>query len=565
MISFFDRKNQYILAEATRTLSLQTDIAQQQCDELWLGATVLPKGHGICEHTVKLSPMYEMSSTGIYMEVTSQVIPDLRKDERFKDKAYVTGSPGARFYAGVPIRSPGGASIGSYCVLDDQPRDGLDASSLEFMKEMAVTVMKHLEMAKAQDDHRRGGVMVRGLGSFIEGKSTTKGWSFDSPKAMAKTSASVKGYHVKESEFEHNQKSQDTVPKAPQNSHSSPGPGSGPLKLPSEESVLSALRAGSQLKEAFSSTESSTVTSATSSNIATPTSEKPATVANSGDTRPSVEANAEPDLQDVVLAPNVKNTFQRAADSIREATEVEGAMFFDASVGSFAGLVEASEGKDQALHDDSDSSLPHVRNAKDTSESTDKIRRIRSGLDEKQCRVLGLSLSSGIDPETGRGSGKELVMTERFLKGLLRRYPRGKVFNFDDSIAPTSPASIDNDLHMSTSYEAVFDTDADLESTIPTRRSRKLSWQSESLILHEIFPRARCLALCPLWDSHRERWFAANIIWTTQAMRIFTNEEELSYLTAFGNCVMAEVARLDAKQADRAKADLLSSISHELR
>jgi signal transduction histidine kinase len=48
-------------------------------------------------------------------------------------------------------------------------------------------------------------------------------------------------------------------------------------------------------------------------------------------------------------------------------------------------------------------------------------------------------------------------------------------------------------------------------------------------------------------------------------MRVFTSEQELSYLSAFSNSVMAEVARLDTKLADAAKADFISSISHELR
>ena len=48
-------------------------------------------------------------------------------------------------------------------------------------------------------------------------------------------------------------------------------------------------------------------------------------------------------------------------------------------------------------------------------------------------------------------------------------------------------------------------------------------------------------------------------------MRVFTNEQDLSYLAAFSNSAMAEVARLDMKFADSAKADFISSISHELR
>ncbi|KAH0144589.1 hypothetical protein KCU86_g23198, partial [Aureobasidium melanogenum] len=40
---------------------------------------------------------------------------------------------------------------------------------------------------------------------------------------------------------------------------------------------------------------------------------------------------------------------------------------------------------------------------------------------------------------------------------------------------------------------------------------------------------------------------------------------ELNYMTAFGQSVMSEIARIDVKMADRAKATFISSISHELR
>ena len=41
--------------------------------------------------------------------------------------------------------------------------------------------------------------------------------------------------------------------------------------------------------------------------------------------------------------------------------------------------------------------------------------------------------------------------------------------------------------------------------------------------------------------------------------------EDLTYLAAFGNCIMAEKSRLDAELADRAKSDFISVVSHELR
>jgi signal transduction histidine kinase len=47
--------------------------------------------------------------------------------------------------------------------------------------------------------------------------------------------------------------------------------------------------------------------------------------------------------------------------------------------------------------------------------------------------------------------------------------------------------------------------------------------------------------------------------------RVLTRTEDVNYLAAFGNSIMADVARLDAMAADQAKSDFISSISHELR
>jgi GAF domain-containing protein len=58
----------------------------------------------------------------------------------------VKDGPKARFYAGVPITTPRGINIGVLCVLDDDPRDGLEQSQVVFLQSMASTVMSHLEL-----------------------------------------------------------------------------------------------------------------------------------------------------------------------------------------------------------------------------------------------------------------------------------------------------------------------------------------------------------------------------------------------------------------------------------
>ena len=56
MLFFFDSQYAYVLAEATRTLSLQDDSVHEIEDKLWLGHSIIPRGYSICEETVcKLS------------------------------------------------------------------------------------------------------------------------------------------------------------------------------------------------------------------------------------------------------------------------------------------------------------------------------------------------------------------------------------------------------------------------------------------------------------------------------------------------------------------------------
>lgn len=50
------------------------------------------------------------------------LVEDATQDDRFRDKTLVTGVPGVRFYAGVPVRSASGLPLGGLCVVDTQPR-----------------------------------------------------------------------------------------------------------------------------------------------------------------------------------------------------------------------------------------------------------------------------------------------------------------------------------------------------------------------------------------------------------------------------------------------------------
>jgi PAS domain S-box-containing protein len=65
------------------------------------------------------------------------IVPDARLDPRFRGEAIVTGEPGVRFYAGVPLISGAGERLGTLCVVDFQPRAGLEPGQLEALQDLA--------------------------------------------------------------------------------------------------------------------------------------------------------------------------------------------------------------------------------------------------------------------------------------------------------------------------------------------------------------------------------------------------------------------------------------------
>jgi hypothetical protein len=143
MISLIDTSNQYILAEATRTVSIASSRTAED-DELWLGTAVLSRPDAVCEHCF-INTCTAVDDCGATLTAKGLVVPDCRLDERFKDRPYVLSEPGVRFYAGVPIYSRNGYMIGACAVSDDSPRANLKVDELRLMQETAQSVIEHLE------------------------------------------------------------------------------------------------------------------------------------------------------------------------------------------------------------------------------------------------------------------------------------------------------------------------------------------------------------------------------------------------------------------------------------
>jgi PAS domain S-box-containing protein len=76
------------------------------------------------------------------------VVADARRDERFRDNPLVTGPPFVRFYAGAPLRTPAGHTIGSLCVVDREPRD-LTEERRGMLASLASALMSALEARRS--------------------------------------------------------------------------------------------------------------------------------------------------------------------------------------------------------------------------------------------------------------------------------------------------------------------------------------------------------------------------------------------------------------------------------
>lgn len=144
MISLIDTSSQYILAEATRTVSL-TSSRTAESDKLWLGSAILSRPDAVCEHAMFNVCTAVDEESGQTLTAKGLIVPDCRLDDRFKDRPYVVSEPGVRFYAGVPVYSRNGYVIGAVAISDDHPRKSLKVDELKLMQETSQSVIEHLE------------------------------------------------------------------------------------------------------------------------------------------------------------------------------------------------------------------------------------------------------------------------------------------------------------------------------------------------------------------------------------------------------------------------------------
>ena len=84
------------------------------------------------------------------------VILDAKLDSRFAQNPLVLGEPFIRFYAGMPLVAPSGHVLGTLCIIDRRPRNGLSAQDREQLRALATLVLDKLEVRRLAVAHRAG-------------------------------------------------------------------------------------------------------------------------------------------------------------------------------------------------------------------------------------------------------------------------------------------------------------------------------------------------------------------------------------------------------------------------
>lgn len=97
-----------------------------------LEATETPKEYAFCAHAIN-------------DQEKILIVPDSRIDERFHDNPLVTDNPFVIFYAGIPLVTPKGYSLGTLCVIDNVPRK-LNESQILSLKALGNHLVKLLEL-----------------------------------------------------------------------------------------------------------------------------------------------------------------------------------------------------------------------------------------------------------------------------------------------------------------------------------------------------------------------------------------------------------------------------------
>lgn len=537
LISLFDTGYEYIIAEATASTPLAPKQPAASCpDSLYFCGSYVPRAHWLGEQVFSaVIPPEPADPTELPL-----LLIDTASDPRCASKPLCRSIVPSQLYAAVPIRTSRGIDIGTYCVLSSQKIETWDDYATSFLRGVSRAIMKHLEDNRIKHTHRRNVRVSRGLASFLEQKATLSGWQ-DGPNAASFLShASGEGILDQTQQ----QLGGETLDEDYTDSLT-------------HESSISFIAPGSSMAGGPHDATSQTPVPNQAINSVLPKKFVPISS--------TISARVKRVNTLKTTAQGTNGIYAKAANIIREALEVGGCFLFDVTVGSY---------RPQDVQSPRDKTNPFESNSQNLPTSSSDEQSTPSPLEDADtaCEILAFSTSEASSINAVKPPQTESAVPKRFLAKLLRRYPNGKIFSFDTvGELQSSDFSEDDSTYRAMTDEvssALTVESADgLASTDAKRKqvARSLSRAKEGMLIQNAFPGARSVAFMPLWDVKRERWSAANFIYTLTPTRVFTADAELSCLNVFSKLIATEIHNMETSQSNQAKSDVLGSLSHELR
>ncbi|CEJ62711.1 hypothetical protein PMG11_11203 [Penicillium brasilianum] len=507
-ISIIDGQNQHIVAEATASISLRHKDQHLPNDGIYLGFRTLDLAWGVCPHTIKLftaqDTSLEVDTPNITANRTRYIIRNFTDEECFRYRPYVVDWPHMRFYAEVPLFSPSGHVLGSYCVVDDSPRLVFGDAEVALLQEIADAVAHHLENARIVHFHRRAEKLVKGVTDLVGNPSDSEA----EPKESYPF-ASLPVQSDQDSKDEH--AVTYSVQKEDQSSK----------QITDEFSLLSLDRNKSNYTENTSVLLEDEVWNV--DEMIGPNGKGASSWTNSYSSQ--------------TISRSISSIFSRASAIIRDSMDLDGVLFMDAYQSNSGGQSAEPPGAwkpySRQLHSGFRSGLASIQMGVYHGETPPQ--------EPQPCENLGQSFTSSLK---GGEKGREIVLTEQLLQKMIATFPSGQIFTLGDRANDSYYLSYHNGEEGSITELNIY---------------REITCELANQI-----PEADSVLFFPLWDWNKSRWLAGTLLWTSKMQRAL-GMEELGFFKAFSNSIISEVARVDWDKTKNTKSNFISSISHELR
>ena len=464
-------------------------------------------------------------------------VRDLSKHEKYRSHTHALNPPYIRSWAGVPLRSPTGFPVGTVSIFDDKPRpDGLSSGEVMFMNDVAVSIVSHLELSRTKAVYERGIKMVKGLSQFMEGRiprdgrKRSRGLSKDSKRKRSEPvqlslSETLMPLRSQDTAELSDQSHMEDVRRTSVHNFTEPDQVSLPIEAAADEVQIDELHIDSAKSEQTSDHADEILT-----------------------TTDSIPEQA----HEEIVSKDIGKAFRRGARIILDAMDMAGVLFLHASPSALGDLrAPTAQTPDQS--DAGASTTPGSDDTLSVDEGALGSRK-RKPSAAKMCRPLATAFRSSNSDAARLGN---VGVSERFLKSLMQRFPYGRIWNFSgDELLPSDEHS------DSTLTHKRVNSIPNAEGGHMSKR-RRLRSDHERIL--DLFPGVRSFGIMPMWDTHSKRFFSGAIVWSYNTSRIFSMTDEINYLGAFCDVVMAEVGRLDVQADVQSKTTFISSISHELR